>query len=136
MSRENVERIRELYSAFARGDFRAATDLLAPDVVYEPMAEGREAFQGVEAFGASFREFLAQWSEFRTEALEIEDLGDVVLVTERQRGTGRASGIETEMTFFSTWTFRDGRVVRARWDADRASALEAAGRQGPSTRSV
>jgi ketosteroid isomerase-like protein len=128
MSAENVERMRAMYSEFARGNFRPAPDLLAPDLAYEPMAEGREAFHGVDEFGAQFREFLAQWSEFTIEALEFEDLGDAVLITERQRGKGRASGVETEMTFFSVWTFRDDLVVRARWDADRDSALEAAGR--------
>jgi hypothetical protein len=50
-----------------------------------------------------------------------------VLVTGRQYGKGRSSGIETEMTFFAAWTFRDGLVARLRWDSDREQALEAAG---------
>jgi ketosteroid isomerase-like protein len=128
MSQENVERLRALYAEMACGNFGNATELLAPDFVYEPMADGRQTLVGVGAFTRQFREFLCQWSEFRIEALELEDLGETVLVTERQRGKGRASGIETEMTFFSTWTFRDGLVVRARWDSDRAGALEAAGK--------
>jgi hypothetical protein len=32
------------------------------------------------------------------------------------------------MTFCAAWVFREGKVVRARWDSDRASALEAARR--------
>ena len=125
MSAEHVERIRALYADFSSGTFGGNEDLFAPDVLYEPMAEGREAFVGLEAFAAQFREFLAQWSDFRIEILQIEDLGDAVLVTERQHGRGRASGVEAEMTFFAVWTFRDGLIVRARWDPDRASALEA-----------
>ncbi len=96
-----------------------------PDLVYEPISDGRETFIGPAAFADQFREFLAQWSEFRIEALELEDLGDAVLVTERQHGKGRSSGIEAEMTFFAAWTFRHGLVVRARWDYDRAAAVEA-----------
>src|SRR5829696_2583255 len=104
MSAENVERVRGLYEAMARGNFGSRADLFSPDLLYEPIAEGREAFRGVESFAAQFREFLAQWSEFRVEALEVEDRGDVVLVTERQYGKGRASGAPAEMTFFATWT--------------------------------
>ena len=127
MSEENVERLRELYAGFARGDFRGSADLFSPDFVYEPMSDGRQAYAGMAAFANQFREFLAQWEDFRIEAQELEDLGDAVLVTEVQRGKGRASGIETAMAFYAVWTFRDGVIVHGRWDADRASALEAAG---------
>jgi ketosteroid isomerase-like protein len=124
MSEENVTRLRALYDDMGRGTFNTAGDLIADDIVYEPVGDGREAYVGRDAFGAQFREFLGQWSEFRIEALDFEDLGDAVLVTERQSGTGRASGIEAQMTFFAVWTFRDGVVVRARWDTNRASAIE------------
>jgi ketosteroid isomerase-like protein len=66
-------------------------------------------------------------SEFRIEAQEFVEVGEAVLVTERQYGKGQSSGIETEMTFYAAWTFRDGLVVRIRWETDRARALEAAG---------
>ncbi len=61
------------------------------------------------------REFLAQWSDFRIEAEEIADHGEEVVVTERQRATGKASGVATEQTVYATWTFRDGEVIRVRW---------------------
>jgi ketosteroid isomerase-like protein len=73
------------------------------------------------------REFLAQWSEFRIDAEEFVEVGETILVTERQHGTGKSSGISTEATFYSVWTFRDGLVTRARWETERATALEAAG---------
>ena len=128
MSRENVERLRAVYSEWGRGNFSAGGELLASDVVYEPMAEGRQSYVGREAVAEQMREFLAQWSEFRVEAQEFEEVGDeVVLVTERQHGRGKSSGITTEMTDFAVWTFWQGLVVRVRWETDRDEALEAAG---------
>jgi ketosteroid isomerase-like protein len=124
---QNVEQLRALYLEWAQGNFRSGRELFAEDVIYEPMAEGRESYRGREAVSGHMREFLSQWSEFRVEARDLLDAGDVVLVTERQYGKGRTSGIATEMTDFAVWTFRDGVVVRVRWEADRAAALEAAG---------
>jgi hypothetical protein len=101
MSQENVERLRALYPELARGNFRGTEELLAADVVFEPMSDGRRAYRGREAVAEQMREFLAQWSEFRIEAKQFVELG-------------------------AAWGLREGKVVRARWD--RASALEAARR--------
>jgi ketosteroid isomerase-like protein len=127
MSEENVKRVRALYEHLARGNLRGAGgDLLSPDLLFEPIWDGRQTFVGVEAFAAQMREFLEQWDDFRIQADSFEDLGDAVMVTEVQRATGRASGIETKMSFVGLWRFSDGLVTSARWYRDRASALEAA----------
>jgi ketosteroid isomerase-like protein len=127
MSQENVERLRAVYSEWAQGNFQAGRELFADDVVFEPMSDGRKAYVGPEAVADQMRDFFAQWSEFTIEAQEFAEVGEAVLVTERQYGKGKSSGIETEMTFYSAWIFRDGLVVRALWETDRARALEAAG---------
>jgi ketosteroid isomerase-like protein len=126
MSQENVERLRAVYGEWAKGNFRAGGELWASEVSFEQASDGRSAL-GRDEIEGYFREFLAQWSDFRIEATDFVDLGDTILVTERQHGTGKSSGIEGEATFYAVWTFRDGLVVRARWETDRASALEAAG---------
>jgi ketosteroid isomerase-like protein len=128
MSHQNVDRLRAMYSSWAEGNFRAAGELLAEDVIFEPMADGRKAYRGREAVAEQTLEFLAQWSDFRIEAQAFEELGETVLVTERQHGKGKSSGIELEMTFYAAWTFRDGLVTRVRWDSDRTRALEIAPR--------
>ena len=126
MSHRNVERLRDVYSSWAEGDFAASSELLAEDVLFEPMSDGHNAYRGRQAVEEQTREFFAQWSEFRIEAQEFEEVGETVLVTERQHGKGKSSGIETEMTFYAAWTFRDGLVVRVRWESDRTRALELA----------
>jgi ketosteroid isomerase-like protein len=89
------------------------------------MVDGRQSYVGREAVAEQTREFLAQWSEFRIEAQDFVAIGEAVLVTERQYGKGKGSGIEIDNTFFALWTFREGIVVRVRWGPDRASAIEA-----------
>ncbi len=127
MSQENVEKLRPVYREWARGNLRAGRELFAPDVRYEAEAPGQGSVIGAEAIGKQMREFLDQWSEFRIEAEAFEEFDDAVLVTERQHGIGKGSGVETEQIIYAVWVFRGGRVVGARWSTSRKRALEAAG---------
>ncbi len=126
MSQENVERLRAVYAEWAKGNFRAGRELWAPDISFEPLSDGRTALGG-EAIDGYMRGFLAQWNDCQIEGEDFAEIDDTILVTERQRATGKSSGIETEMTSYSIWTFRDGLVVRVRWEIDRDAALKAAG---------
>ena len=59
---------------------------------------------------------------------QLADAGaDKVLVDHRDDVRGRASGAEVELDYWVVVTFREGRIVRDQWFADRAAALEAAG---------
>jgi ketosteroid isomerase-like protein len=127
---ENVERLRAAYSEWARGNMRAGRELFAPDAIFEPISDTRTASLGLDSFDAYMREFLAQWTDYRIDAEAFAEVGDTVLVTERQRGTGKTSGVSIESVFYAVWTFRNGLVIRARWESDRARALELAGLQG------
>ena len=59
---------------------------------------------------------------------ELVDAGaDKVLVHWRHETRGRASGAEVEINYWIVTTFREGRIARDQWFADRGEALEAAG---------
>ena len=59
---------------------------------------------------------------------ELVDVGaDKVLVHHQNEVRGRASGAVVEVNYWVVVTFRDGKVLRDEWFADRAEALEAAG---------
>jgi ketosteroid isomerase-like protein len=126
MSEENVALLRGLYEQWGKGNLRPGAEFYAPDALFEPIAEGREAFD-VEGYRRFMREFLAQWDDFRMVPEEFVDLGEKVMVTERQHATGKRSGIEMEQTAYVIWTFRDGRITNARWDLDVDEARRAAG---------
>jgi ketosteroid isomerase-like protein len=123
MGDENLEGLKAVYTELAKGNLRAGAELFAPDLSYEAMAEGYGALRrsDVEPY---MREFLEQWDDFRIEAVKFEQLGETILVTERQRGIGKASGIEIDQIDYAAWTFRDGLVTRARWRMDRDDALD------------
>jgi ketosteroid isomerase-like protein len=127
MSEENVERLRGLYAEWAKGNFRGGRELFAADATFEPRLPDQRATLKGDAFQVHLREFLTRWSEFRIEAEQFAEFGDIVLVTERQHGTGKSSGAETDATVYAAWTFREGLISRVCWDVNLVAALEAAG---------
>jgi ketosteroid isomerase-like protein len=84
-------------------------------------------YLGDEAVAAYTRDLLQTNRHLTQEAEEIIAAGDSVVVGVRQRGVGRASGVPTEMHFFTLWTLRGGKVIRIESFRERAEALEAAG---------
>jgi ketosteroid isomerase-like protein len=126
MSEENLARLGAAYSEWAKGNLEAGEGLYAEDVTFIPMGEGRAVLDR-DGFRRFMLRFLDEWEGFTMEALELEDLGDKILVTERQRATGQGSGIEIDQVFYATWSFRDGLVVHVRWDTELEGAQKAAG---------
>jgi ketosteroid isomerase-like protein len=126
MGDANLERLKAVYAELAKGNMRAGAELFSPDVSYEPMAEGYEALHRAD-IEPYMREFLEQWDDFQIEAVKFEQVGETILVTERQRGTGKSSGIDIDQTDYAAWTFRDGLVTKARWRMNRDDALDAQG---------
>jgi ketosteroid isomerase-like protein len=136
MSQENVEVVRRVYDRWGEGDFRASLEVLDPhvvlvlDPVFAPdlMSHPDEgAFCGVEAVGRYTRDFLEPMTHVTMEAEEIVEAGDSVLVRVCQRSVGAASGVPTEIHYFTLWTFRGRKVIRLESFPERAEALEAAG---------
>jgi ketosteroid isomerase-like protein len=131
MSQENVEVVREAWSAWLRRDMEALFSHADPEVVYD-LTHFREwpdrLYRGVDGIQGFFDEWLALWESFEAGADEFLAAPDgrvVMLVW--QRGTGRQSGLLMEMEWALIVTLRDGTITR--WDAyaDRSQALEAAG---------
>jgi ketosteroid isomerase-like protein len=132
MSEENVEVVRRLYEAIAR---RSTEDVLAlydPDVEwdmsgypYGEMLEKRS--RGHAGLRAFWRELYEAWEEYEHDLRELVDAGDHVISVVTDRGRGRASGAEVEISAYGVWTIRDGRIIRVRWLRTRAEAFNAAG---------
>jgi ketosteroid isomerase-like protein len=131
MSEKNVEVVHELYEHMARGEYSFPGGLVDDDVVFARhgqalgLLEGE--WQGPDEIRDAVLDYLRSWEGLRNELEEVRDLGDQVLVFERQRGRGRASGAAMEREMASLFSLRDGRVVR--WDSywDPTDALAAAG---------
>jgi ketosteroid isomerase-like protein len=129
MSQENVETVRRIFEAWGKGDFRATTEYFDANVV---LVVGRGFPDPGTALGPdAVREFtirfMQQWDHLTMSAEELRPIGDAVLVHTRQMGSGKASRVETEMTYFWLFNLQGGKIIRLESFRDEASALEALG---------
>ena len=130
VTRENVEIIRDLFARFVAGDRASWREVFSEDVVWDTTAAnmaGAGVYRGHEGAERFFVEWLGAWHDPTVEILELIDAGDSVVSTFRWSGRGKASGVETQQTFFGVYDLRDGKVVRYRQYETREEALAAAG---------
>jgi hypothetical protein len=129
MSQENVETVRRMYDAYARGDLEVSLSCLDPAIEFsQPAGEpGGGTYHGRQGVIQAFTTWTGAWEDYRVEVEELTDLGEHVLATTHHYGRGKGSGIEVEQKIFQVWTLSNGMVVRARMYYNRASALEAVG---------
>ena len=134
MSRENVEVVRRIYEAGGRREGAAVLSLYDEDVEWDssgsPMGllSGRAVFRGHDGIKDLFREWYEAWAETKHDAEEFIDVDPHVIAVGTLRGRGRTSGVEVTWDgYASTWTLRDGKVVRVAWFRSREEALEAVG---------
>jgi ketosteroid isomerase-like protein len=133
MSRENVEVVRRVYDAVARGDTAAVLALYDREVEVDtsqtplPRLIGGGGFRGHEGLRGFFRERNEAWENIEDHCEELIDAGENVISVVTSRGRGRTSGIEVETNVAGVWTIRAGKVIRVVWLSTRKEALEAVG---------
>jgi hypothetical protein len=113
---ENERVVREMYTAFGRGDVPGVLDTLAEDIEwriagpaelpYAGLHRGRDGVaQFLEAFGRS--------SEFEAfEPREYFSRGDQVVVLGYERQRVKATGLVVETDWAMAFTLRAGRIAR------------------------
>ena len=132
MSEENVDVMRRVYDAMARGDFWSSAEVFDPDIEWEWSANmsgltGVTRYHGIEGVEAATRDVFKAWDFLRQEAEEFIEVGDSVLVLTRQYGRLMGSEHEIETKRGELWTFHDGKVIRHKSFDSQEEALEAAG---------
>lgn len=137
MSREAVDLLRRLYQHWERGDFNTP-EFFDPDITHVRISSRTDVpigdqgeWHGREDMWISIRNYLRSWTDVRTTPERFIDLGDRVLVLDRQTGFGRRSGVPVEQEVGNLFTVSDGRIVR--WEAywHRSDAIRAAGLEEP-----
>ena len=130
MLQEKRELLRPVLAEWAKGNFWGGAELMAPDITFRAAPPANFVAQGREEAARQMLDVLAQWSDYRIEAGELEDLGeDSILVVGRQRGTGKLSGAEVDYPIFIVWKLRENEVIGVYLEGTRNAALEAAGLQ-------
>ena len=129
MSEGNVEVVRQVFAAWAEGDFSLA-EPFDPDVQVEwvsPIFAQQSETTGIRETARHMREFLNAYEGVTATAERIIDAGDCVVVAARWHGSGKASGIEFPERSGTVWTISDGKVTRIANYRTPAEAFEAAG---------
>jgi ketosteroid isomerase-like protein len=129
VSQENVEIVRRMLEAYARGSFAAAAEFAYPDLEMRFSASHplSGTFSGAGAAQA-MTDFVKSFDDLRGEAEQIIDADDDrVAVIYRQRGRPRGSMIEFNELWGIVFTLRDGKVARMEWIDTPAEALKAVG---------
>ncbi len=131
MSEENVKAVRDAAAAFNRGDLNTWSEFWTDDIDYraiEGAIDDRGPMHGKAAVRAYVQDWLDNFDNFRSEAVELLDAGeDTVIAVVRISGLAKLSGIETDLTYAALYTIRDGKIARGREYWTRDEALEAAG---------
>jgi ketosteroid isomerase-like protein len=131
MSQEGVETVGEVIAAWNTRGIDAMLSFLPEDVVWYPFPEwpdGAEARIGHDAV----RDLMAAWTdsfdEWTTDAQEVRDLGDRVLVLGAISGRSKGSGVSIRQPFgYVLSDFRNGQFGEAHFFLTWKQALEAAG---------
>jgi len=123
----NVEVVQRVFRAFRDRDEQALFANYAPDIEwdlrgYTPWTD-QDLFAGHDGVREFFRQWLADFDDYSTEAREPVSVGDRVAITVHDRAVGRRSGAPIERVHCQVWTFRDGLVTRIQILDGRAEAL-------------
>jgi len=134
MSRENVEQVRRLYNdGWMAGNLDLALQLLHPEIVWTAIESAPDA--GTRTGLDECRVYMEDWLEdfdFESHAIEAAGvaLDERLVCANHAVGTGKGSGVRTEIRYAGTYRFADdGRIVEIHEYATLDEALEAAGLQ-------
>jgi ketosteroid isomerase-like protein len=126
MPGSNIEVVKTVVSAFNRGDFEGAIELLTDDVEFDwsrRMLDG-EVVTGQDAVRRYLQDAHEIFDEIHIPSEDITDLGDgLVLLYGTARFKGHKSGLDVEASAANLWTVRDGKVARFRFYQTREDAL-------------
>lgn len=111
----NVEVVRGLYAAFAKGDIANVLGVLDPEIEWTE-AEGFPyggTYTGPQAVLQNvFIKLGTEWDDYRADPQEILDAGERIVALGTYSGTFKATGKSMRVPFAHVMTLKDGKVVR------------------------
>lgn len=127
----NIAVIQRAFEAFERNDMESLLALCDEQIAITQPPELLDAAprqHGHAGVLEAFSIWPEQWEDFRIEIVRIvAGPGGEVLVSTRQRGRGRQSGVEVDAEFLFVFTIRDGKIARWQIFLDEEAAQRAAG---------
>jgi ketosteroid isomerase-like protein len=123
----DLERVKETYADWGRGDFSGGADVFDSEMTAENFGMGAPIqANSYEEFLDVMRDWLsASERPIRIAAEDYIESGDRILALVHWQGRGKGSGAEIESRGAHLWFFRDGRCVRFETYRDRAEGIAA-----------
>ena len=132
MSRWNVEQVKGVYDAFARGEFPA--DAFDEDAEWhtDPLLPRPMTFYGRDEVAAYFERFIGAWKALHAEPVDFEARpGEQVIATVRMGPPAESAADDLEASVAHLWTLSQGKVTRVRVFGMREAAHEASAESAP-----
>lgn len=111
----NLESVRGLYEAFAKGDVPTVLGFLDANIAWTE-AEGFPyggTYNGPKAvLEGVFMRLGGEWDGFAAVPDEFIDAADTIVVLGKYSGTYKATGKSFEANFAHVWTIRGGKAIR------------------------
>ena len=115
MTSENLEIVRKMYERREAGDMYIG-EYIHPEIEFARFGSEAPDFtgewRGIEGLRQATVEYLNVWEDYQFEVERLLDLGDRVLVLEKQTARGRRSGAVISQDVGALLTLRDGLIVR------------------------
>jgi len=130
MSQENVELAQRSLDAFNRRDKAAWLAMMDPDLEAVPPPDWPESgvIRGSESVWNFYVQNIEAFREGLLENVELIDAeNDCVVAHMRGEMHGKMSDAAVPFSYWPVSTFRDRKMVRTEWFADRAEALKTVG---------
>ncbi len=130
MSRENVEVVRAMWAAYARGDFQASLAAYTEDTVWDDTRYRPDGgvHLGRDALVDLVRTWRGTWEDYEAEAEQLLDAGgDRVAAVLRETGVGKGGGVELTNRWGIVVTVRDRKIAHTIVYRTPEEALEAVG---------
>jgi ketosteroid isomerase-like protein len=100
--------------------------LFQPDVVSVPAWRGGGiTYSGVEGFREMWLDWLQPWASYHVQVEEMIEAGESIVVLVRDRARRQDMDVEVELISGSVWKFRDGKIARVEFYANREELKEA-----------
>jgi ketosteroid isomerase-like protein len=131
MSQDYVNKLQNIYAAFAKGDVPTVLGALDPNVEWWEAenflyADGNP-YKGPQAvLTGVFMRLAGDWENFALDVKELFDAGDTVISAGYYTGTHKRTGKFVRAQFSHFFTFQDGRVVKFQQYTDTAQFKDAA----------
>ena len=130
MDSRNAAVVRAVFDAFQRRDPDALTELLDPEVTFEPAStpvREREPYHGHEGLREYLRDIEETWDEFEVTVSDLRESGDNVVALGRIKAIATGAAYMTDSPAGFVWRLRDGKVVWGKVFTNVSDALSAGG---------